>query len=260
LLWSNFLVVAVGAVMTAYWLAQDNKKAVVPSIALAYGLFAPLVAAGFGISSDVLFLWPDALLVFLLHLVAALIASVLTLFLLGYKPPSILGYSAAAAIVLFGLIIGVGAAGQGLALRAQIAIPTYTLTPSLTPTITPTVTPTLTPTISPTPTLTPTDTSTPTITPSATPVPPTPTPEPILAFVNVPGFEGANLREEPQGTTITILPNGTIVTVLGETQETNGVIWQHVVTVDGLEGWIWDSLLVPVEEGTPLAGTPTQEG
>ncbi len=257
LLWPNFLVVAIGAVLATFWLARDNKRAVVPSIALAYGLYVPLVTAGFGITSQVPFLWPDALLVFLLHLVTALIAGVLILFLVGYKPPSILGYSAAAAVVLFGLIISVGAVGQGLAVRAQIAIPTYTLTPSLTPTITPTQTSTLTPTITPTPTLTPTETPTPTITPSPTPVPPTPTPTPILAFVNVPGFEGANLRQEPQGTTITILPNGTIVTVLGETRETNGVIWQRVITVDGLEGWIWDSLLVPVEEGAPTTATAT---
>lgn len=243
LLWPNFLLVVFGAVLMAYWLARDNRKALLPSVALVYMLYVPLATAGFGMFSNVAFLWPDALLVFGMHLTAAMLAAVIILFMMGYRPPSILGYSLSTAIVLIALLLAVSFAGAGIAVRAQLAIPTYTPTPTFTPTLTPTASPTLTPTITPTPTLTPTETPSPTLTPTNTPVPPTPTPTPVFAVVNVPGYDGARVREEPLGNTITILPNGTVVEVLPDTITLDVVAWWHILLPDGREGWIVSALL-----------------
>lgn len=244
LLWPNFALVAFGALLTTYWLARDNRKALVPSVALAYALYVPLATAGFGISSDIPFLWPDALLVFLLHTFGALIAGIAILLLMSYRPPSILGYSLGTAVVLIGLILALTAAGSGLAVRAELAIPTSSPTPTATATLPPTLTPTRTPTITPTPTHTPTATITPTQTPTLTPVPPTPTPTPVFAVVSVPEFEGARIRNAPQGNTITILLNGTVVQVLPDTVTIDSVVWLHVLAPDGIEGWMVSTLLV----------------
>ena len=243
LLWPNFLLVVFGASLMTYWLARDNRKALVPSVALAYALYVPLATAGFGVTSPVDFLWPDGLVVFVLHLLAALIAGVIVLFLMGYRPASILGYSMGTTILLVTVLLATGAASSGIAARAQLAIPTYTPTPTLTPTVTPTLTPTQTPSLPPTPTLTPTTTPSPTLTPTHTPVPPTPTPTPVFAVVNVPEFDGGRLRESPQGNTITILLNGTVVEVLPDTIEIDSVLWLHVITEDGIEGWMVSTLL-----------------
>jgi len=247
LLWPNFALVVFGALLTTYWLARDNRKALVPSVALAFALYVPLATAGFGISSSVSFLWPDALVVYLLHLLAALLAGIVVLFMMGYRPASILGYSFGTAVFLIAMLVAFGAASTGVAVRAQLAIPTYTPTATLTPTITPTLTPSPTATVTPSPTLTPTETPSPTLTPTGTPVPPTPTPTPVFAIVNVPGFDGGRLRDAPLGNTVTILPNGTVVQVLpDDTVILDEVEWLHVITEDGVEGWIV-SVLVQIQ-------------
>lgn len=238
LLWPNFALVVFGALLMTYWLARDNRKALVPSVALAYALYVPLATAGFGVTSDIGFLWPDAMVVYLLHLLAALLAGIIVLFMMGYRPAAILGYSFGTAVLLIAAMLFIGAASTGIAMRAQLAIPTHTPTPTLTPTITPTQTPTSTATITPSPTLTPTQTPSPTLTPTHTPIPPTPTPTPVFGIVNVPGFDGGRLRDAPLGNTITILPNGTVVQILPDPVTLDGVQWLHVITEDGIEGWI----------------------
>ncbi|HUF39246.1 MAG TPA: DUF389 domain-containing protein [Anaerolineales bacterium] len=246
LLWPNFALVVFGALLTTYWLARDNRKALVPSVALAFSLYVPLATAGFGVTSEVAFLWPDALVVYLLHLLSALIAGIAVLLMMGYRPAPILGYSFGTAIMLIAGMLALGAASTGVAVRAQLAIPTHTPTATLTPTATPTLTPSPTATITPTPTLTPTQTPTPTRTPTETPVPPTPTPTPVFGIVNVPGFDGGRLRDAPLGNAITVLPNGTVVQVLDDPVVLGEVTWLHVITEDGVEGWIV-SVLVQIQ-------------
>ncbi len=131
--------------------------------------------------------------------------------------------------------------------------PTPTATPTLTPTPgpspTPTATPTLTATPSPTPTRTRTPTATPTLspTPTQTPTPtinltptstPTPTFAPRLGVISRTGGARVRLRSEPGGNTIALLPEGTVVIVLGEPQEHNGLLWIPVRDAAGREGWV----------------------
>lgn len=250
--WLQLGVLALSTFLTARSLSREGIRAQAYSVLLAYGLYTPLSVAGFGLTAGIPHLWPDALVVFLLYFAFSAFIGALTLGLLGYRPRTIYGYSIGGAILLAGILLAIGFGGAGVAVTGQVGIPTFTPTVTLTPTFT--LTPTLTPTFSPTPTPTHTLTATPTPTrtPTLTPVPPTPTPTPILAIVNVPGFDGARIRTEPLGTTITVIANGTVVQILPDSTTLNGVLWYHVITSDGIEGWIVGQLLNIV--------TPTPEG
>ena len=88
----------------------------------------------------------------------------------------------------------------------------------------------------------------PTSTPTPTPDPnvPTPTPTPILCRAIVDGTAGSGLtlREGPGGPEITILPDGSILTLLeDEPEEANGFIWRSVRTVSRDEGWVVEEFL-----------------
>lgn len=104
----------------------------------------------------------------------------------------------------------------------------------------PTPTPTLTPTpTSPPPTIGPSPT--PTLPPTATPTeaPPSPTSQPQTATVTGAGSIGLRLRDAPNGNLIDYLPDGTIVTLLEETDRTDdGIDWRKVIDPQGREGWV----------------------
>lgn len=249
--WLHGGILLAGTLLTATSLSREGLRAQAYSVIMAYCLYTPLAVAGFGLTAGVPHLWPDALVVFALYFAISALAGALVLWLLGYRPRTIYGYSLGGALLLVGILLVVGFGGAGVAMTGQVAIPTFTPTMTLTPTatFTPTLTPTLTP--SPTPTHTATPTPTLTFTPTHTPVPPTPTPTPVLAIVNVPGFDGARIRTEPLGSTITVIANGTVVQVLPDSTTVNGVLWYHVITADGIEGWIVGQLLDLV---TPTPG------
>jgi hypothetical protein len=238
--WVNLIVLAVGAILTAAFMAQRQERAVLPSTALAYGLYLPLVSAGFGLTSRTPFLWPDGMVVFLIYLSWGAALGVLVLILLGFRPLTLFGYTVGGALALLGIVLAIGMSGAGAAFGAQIALPTftptptYTITPSLTPTLTP-VPPTLTPTETPVPpTLTPTSTLT--LTPS-------PTPTPLYALVAP--EDGAVIRDEPGGTVISSYVQGMLLQVLDpEPVQIGSQNWILVEGPDGKQGWILQTLLV----------------
>jgi uncharacterized membrane protein len=247
----NFLVLAVGAVLTTIGMAKAEASSelrlatTAPSVALAYELYLPLAVAGLGLGLRLPNLWPDGLVVFTIHLTWSALLSVLTLAVLGFRPLTLFGYTLGSAVALLSVILLLGISSFGAAMTAQVGFPTPT--PTLTPTRTPT--PTLTPTpIPPTATLTPTVTPSPTLTPTRTP---TPTATPIFAYVDTGSAEGARIRAEPGGETIGFISNGTLVILLPETREVAGELWVRVVAPEGIEGWIVQSLVALV---TP---TPT---
>ncbi len=238
--WINLFVLAVGAIMTAVMMARRSSSAVLPSAALAYGLYLPLAAAGFGLTSRTPHLWPDGLVVFVIHMAWGTALAVVMLALLGFRPLTLFGYTVGGAMALLGVILAIGMSGAGAAFGAQIALPTFTPTPSpsLTPTMTvtltpvpPTITPTLTP-IPPTATFTPTATLTPSLTPT-----------PILALV-VPA-DGAVIRDEPGGTVVSSYIQGSVLVVLDpEPTLITNQAWLLVRGPDNIEGWILQTLLV----------------
>jgi hypothetical protein len=120
------------------------------------------------------------------------------------------------------------------------ASPTLTFTPSATPlpTATPTETPSPTNTPEPTATFLPTATLLPSATPTLTPTLTfTPTPTPITAVVTYP--YGLNFRETPsrEGVLLSELAENSIVVILDEQVEADGVLWQQIA-VDGQVGWV----------------------
>ncbi len=252
----GFLILAVGAVWTAFSLARLRRSAFVSSVALAYTLYVPLTVAGFGFTSDIPHLWPDGMVVFLVHLAWSALLGALTLAILGFRPPTLFGYTFWGVLALFGFILLIGMSGAGAVLTAQVALPTLTPTRTHTPTpITPTSTITLTP-VPPTPTSTTTATLTPSPTHTATI---TPSPTPVLAFVDAGDeFGGALLRVEPSfnATILTTLANGTLVQVLTDNPvEADNAFWVEVVDLQrGIQGWIVQALLVvatPAPDWTP---------
>ncbi len=86
--------------------------------------------------------------------------------------------------------------------------------------------------------------------PTGTPTPdspePTVTPTPIICRGIVEGTSGngLTLRNEPGGDELSVLPDGSVLTVLDdEPIDLNGLIWRKVRVVGGDEGWVAEQFL-----------------
>lgn len=245
--WAYFLVLAAGAVFTTSAMAHSGRRAGAASVALAYTLYLPLTIAGMGLTSGFAHLWPDGLVLYIVHLAWAVLIGTLTLLVLGYRPLTLFGYTLGGAVMLLGVVLLIGFSGIsavfgvfGTPMARPTATPTVTLTPSPVP---PTPTLTVTP-VPPTTTLTPTLTPTLTVTPSPTL---TSTPTPVYARIDA-GEQGggANLRAEPgfDAAVITAIMNGTLVQVYPDAVELDGNQWAHILVLpDGPEGWVLQNLL-----------------
>lgn len=249
LAWHHFLVVAIGSALTTVAIVRTKRRTAVASVALAYELYIPIAAAGFGLTSGVPHLWPDGLVVFAIHLAWTVIISAITLVVLGFRPLTLFGYTIGGVVALLSIIFLIGLSGAGAAVSGQIALPT--LAPSATSP--PTATTTLTPTV--TATLMPTGTQPPTFTPSITPIPsqtPLPSATPVYAIINAPEeYGGAILRDGPSFANpyLVSVSNGTLIEILSDKPtEQDKVLWLHVRIPDGREGWMIQSAI--------LAATP----
>jgi uncharacterized membrane protein len=258
--WPGLVVLSIGALLTAVAMVRSTRHGslshyggLLASVALAYELYVPLTAAGFGLVAGIPHLWPDGLVVFSVHLALAALLGAFSLALLGFRPLTLFGYTVGGAFTLLSVIFIIGITGMGAAFGTQVALPTPL--PSLTPTPTtppPTATITLTP-VPPTETLTPTSTATLTLTPSPTV---TPSPTPMFALINSSRESGgAHLRAEPglSARIIRTYLNETSVQIFPETSiEADGMLWVSVIAPDGNHGWMLQALLlVPTPETTP---------
>ena len=85
--------------------------------------------------------------------------------------------------------------------------------------------------------------------PPPTPLPVTPTPDLPHAVVSGTQGIGLTVRETPGGAEVSILPEGTVLTLLEESPvEQGGYLWQHVRTPDGDLGWAADAFFTVWEE------------
>jgi uncharacterized membrane protein len=246
--WPDFLVLTLGAGMTAYLSARSSQsKPLVASAALAYELYLPLGAAGFGLLSGTPHLWPDGLIVFAVYLAWTALIGVAMLLIIGLRPTNFFGYSLGSTIILLSVVAVIAFSGFSTALGTRVAMPLSSPTPTPTVTITPTITNTPVP---PTPTLTPTNTLVPTATTTLTI---SPVPTLAIAVINAKGDSGANIHSKPEfkAPIVKILSNGWPVQVYPDAVKSEGVIWRKVRTSDGVEGWIWETLILTA---TPKPG------
>lgn len=249
--WPDIIVLSIGAALTIYLLIRSpQQRPLVASVALAYELYLPVGAAGFGLAVGAQGLWPDGLIVFAVHLaLAALIGSIM-LAILGMRPSNFFGYTVSSTLALTGVAAVIIISGLGTAVSTNLALPSPTTTN--TPTFTTSPTASTTP-LPPTITLTPTNTLVPTRTPTQTL---TPAPTPVYARINAKGDDGAIIRKEPSYTAsyVIVMSNGMLVEVLPEIVEADGATWVHIRTsreLGNLEGWIVRSLL---QTATPVPG------
>lgn len=241
----NIIVLTVGAIFTAATMVHHDRSPSAPSVALAYTLYLPLVAAGYGLGSGVPHLFPDGLIVFAIHLAWAALCGAITLGILGFRPMTILGYTLGGAVTLLGVatVIGVGAYSLTLGwFGTPLAVPTYT--PTITSTRTP-IPPTATLTATPIPpSLTPTITRTPTITITPTQ---TYTPSPVPVYARIGPEQGAILHSDPGFDSPVVYPGviqGTLVQLQSDPVEVKSELWVKVLVIqDGRVGWMLQALL-----------------
>jgi hypothetical protein len=276
--WPDLIVMALGAVLLTISFVRSESRPYLPSVLVAYELFMPLSASGFGVGNGIGDLWPHGVLVFVVHLAWATIFGLIALAILRFRPLSGLGYIFTLGVfAILGLtIFWLTDFGRPLPVEptSERVTPTATLTLTTSPTETspPTAPPSATTVLlRPTETeSTPEETLEATVTTdgSITPVPitldvtlpvtetrtstPAPDPTPVYAVIRAREGGGAFIRKEPGGSVLATLDNGSIVQILPETQDYNGVLWIHVVVTRNdirVEGWIIQTVL---EMATPI--------
>jgi hypothetical protein len=278
----ELIVVAVGAITLVASFVHSEAKPFLPSVIMGYAFFLPLNAAGFGLGSGVEGIWPQGSLVFLVHFALASLIGLLTLFALKLRASTggmIL--SAITVVVILGILAVLMGSGFPATAEAEISPPTE-----------PAALPTSIPSLVPAASSTPTNNSLPTINPSTSTVAAaltqaatTPSPVPLTLNVTLPPSQtptvtltieptpvygkisaseggGAFLRQTPNGKYILTLDNNTIVEILPDIREINGVPWVHVyATREGTryEGWVLESVVLyatPVPNFEPSPTPP----
>lgn len=248
--WPDVVVLVLGMIVTVYLVGRNpNAKPLVSSVALAYVLFLPLGAAGYGTTAAQRFLWPDGLVLFAVFTALAVLVGAVFFIIQGIHPSKAVGVLAG--MLLFAALL---AGMLGLAVEAWWGSDPFAafVPPSATATLSITVTATLTftplPSLTATATLlppTPTRTATPTIIPTGTrTVTLNPSPTPLWGLVNAGEGSGIIIRAEPNSSTVvTTLLNGYLIQILPELANKAGVFWIHVRTTTGLEGWVQAGLV-----------------
>src|SRR5512139_237365 len=86
--WPDLIALTLGAILITISFVRSEDRPYLPSALLAYELFLPLSAAGFGLGSGVGEMWPAGLFVFLVHLAWGTFFGLITLFFLRFYPTS----------------------------------------------------------------------------------------------------------------------------------------------------------------------------
>jgi hypothetical protein len=257
--WPDLMMLIIGTVLLVFAFIQSDEKPMIASLMVAFEIYLPVSAAGFGLGSGVEGLWPQAGLVFLVHIALSLIVSLIVFFYMGFRPVELSGYVLAAAAILVGLIILAGFAGMGSKINVQGEQSSATppvVAASMTPQpIIASITPRPLPQSTPSATLEPSATQhpdTPTVTST---IEPTLLPTPVYGRVqSISG--GVMVRVKPGGASITTVLNGYLVEILGDTPIVlEGTTWVHVIIktpTRDIDGWVLLSLiLTATPSGSP---------
>jgi cytoskeletal protein RodZ len=157
----TLIVLAIGAITLVISFARSEDKPFLPSVIIAYAFYLPINAGGFGLGSGVPGIWPQGILVFVVHFALASVLGLLTLFVLKLRP-TLQGTLFSAITLLFFAVILVIFMGTGLPSQNAVA----TSTPTVVFTMLPTTPPTPTSILADTVTSSPVPSSTATLTPS----------------------------------------------------------------------------------------------
>ncbi len=182
--WPDLFVLLLGAILFPISIVRSEEKPILPSAMLAYEFYLPLSAAAVGLGSGVKGLYPDGLVIFAIHVTLAVLVGIITLFIMGFRPYTVAGFTLGTTIILISIVTLIFISGLWTLIPAQLN-PFGGSTPI--PNATPTGLTAPAPELSPLPEFSPTPvppTDTPTVTPSATLVFPTPetptaTPSPL---------------------------------------------------------------------------------
>ena len=280
--WPDLIVLAVSAMLLVVTFVRTETRPYLPSAMLAYEFYLPVSAAGFGLGAGLIGVWPQAILVFIVHFVWATFFGLIALAVLRFRPLT-LGRSALTiliVLVILGTFFGLtGFANSVLDITLGTPTPSQASSAATTPppsqaaNLSPTGTGTPLPNPSPRPsgTAAPTLAVSPTLLGGDIVFPPTETPSPTVTIEPTPIFAkisaieggGAYMRKTPAGEFLATLDNGVVVEILGETQEVRGVTWVKIAAIKNgirMEGWIIQSVLVtatPVVNWEPTY-TPTR--
>src|SRR5215208_6578764 len=80
--WPDLIILTIASILITISFIRSEDRPYLPSALLAYELFLPLCAAGFGLGSGVGAIWPQGLFVFFAHLAWATFFGLITLFFL----------------------------------------------------------------------------------------------------------------------------------------------------------------------------------
>lgn len=250
--WTDIFLVTLGAVLLVITMVRGERKPILPSLMLAYGLFLPLGAAGFALGAGLPEIWPDGILIFLTYFSLATIVGVIVLRIQRFKPRKAWGYTLLVIISLVCMVALVAFTGLADCFFSRAFPEDSFYTPTSLGLVSPT------PGLPPSPTLgspLKTSTSPPTGQPSSTP---TLTSTPSFALIAASTGGGALVRSEPGGgTVLTTLINGTLVEVLPEIRSVGTVQWVHIRTLEGIEGWVLEAVLVNTTPAPPGMSTIT---
>jgi len=263
--WPDLLLLIIGTVVLVISYIQTDDKPVIPSLMLAYEFYLPVSAAGFGLGSGIEGLWPEAGLVFLIHLTLSLIISLIIFFYMGFRPLETRGYLLTISLVLVGFVFLAGFAGLGSLINIRgdeedslivsvqpTAQPEAPVAPDPTATFEPILSPSPSPSTTPSPLPTATQPiNTVTLQPSATidtASLATLLPTPVYGKVQSPSSDGVMVRFEPGGTSITTVQNGYLAQILSEAPVmVDGAAWIHVLIktpTRDIDGWVLLNLIV----------------
>ena len=249
----DLLLVGGGTVaLTIAFVQAEEKPLFLTSLLVAYEIYLPVSAIGFGLGSGVENIWPQALVVLAAHLAVSAVLALLVFYYMGFRPLDVTGYLMPGAIALGSLAVVAFALAWGGSVRIFQPVGTP-VGPKTTP-----ATLVLQPTFTSSPQPTPTETKlvlTPTITETSGP---TAIPTPVYGRV---GKRGAYLMDEPGGTAITTLDQGYLVEFLPDSPSSlEGTTWVRVkvkTTTRDMVGWVRLDFVVTATPGPADAVTAT---
>jgi hypothetical protein len=265
----ELIVIVIGAITLVASFARSESKPFLPSVMVAYAFFLPINAAGFGLGSGLEGIWPQAILVFVVHFALMGVFGLLTLFVLQLRPSMGGIIFSGIALLLFAVTLFILMRPDPKSTVDAGALSSHTAEKGPLPTLTESLPATTTSSPRPstgTPSPTKVDlTETVAValsqaarTPSPVPLtldvtlPASQTPTATLTFevtpifgkIDAPEGGGANLRQAPNGKYLMTLGNGAIVEIYPDFRQVNNVTWIHVfVTRNGerIEGWLLET-------------------